>query len=163
MLLLQQTPVHSWCGCEVQFWTELSLVILMVGTLITGIQQFGEAIAAGIGFINPDYTGVFVQGSGRLNMAIGVLCVCVPLVFIAGLRQVRLNSHHLQTIYLDASVVFQGRPLDVLTSTFACLQLEYAGDVGFFINQVLRSSTCIFARTLSCCGNECRLARHAAV
>ena len=61
----------------------------MVGTLISGIQQFGEAIAAGINFISPDYTGVFVQGSGRLNMAIGVLCVCAPLVFINGLRQVR--------------------------------------------------------------------------
>jgi len=73
-----------------QFWTELSLIILMVGTLISGIQQFGEAIASGINFISPDYTGVFVQGSGRLNMAIGVLCVCAPLVFINGLRQVRL-------------------------------------------------------------------------
>ena len=62
----------------------------MVGTLISGIQQFGEAIAAGIGFISPDYTGVFVQGSGRINMAIGVLCVCAPLVFLNGLRQVRL-------------------------------------------------------------------------
>ena len=77
--------------CAMQFWTELSLIILMVGTLISGIQQFGEAIASGINFISPDYTGVFVQGSGRLNMAIGVLCVCAPLVFINGLRQVRLR------------------------------------------------------------------------
>ena len=71
-----------------QFWTELSLIILMVGTLISGIQQFGEAISSGINFISPDYTGVFVQGYGRLNMVICVLCVCAPLVFINGLRQV---------------------------------------------------------------------------
>ena len=37
-------------------------MILMVGTLISGIQQIGESMAAGVTFITPTYTGVFVQG-----------------------------------------------------------------------------------------------------
>ena len=45
-----------------KFITELGLVILMVGTLISGIQQIGESMAAGVTFIQPNYTGVFVEG-----------------------------------------------------------------------------------------------------
>jgi len=120
-----------------QFWTELSLIILMVGTLISGIQQFGEAIASGISFISPDYTGVFVQGSGRLNMAIGVLCVCVPLIFINGLRQVCLLwwlSTSMPSINIPGCLHSFAQTLTLLCFM---MQLEYAGDVGIFINQVL--------------------------
>jgi hypothetical protein len=46
-----------------KFITELGLVILMVGTLISGIQQIGESMAAGVTFIQPNYTGVFVEGT----------------------------------------------------------------------------------------------------
>lgn len=45
-----------------KFITELGLAILMVGTLISGIQQIGESMAAGVTFIQPNYTGVFVRG-----------------------------------------------------------------------------------------------------
>ena len=123
--------------CASQFWTELSLIILMVGTLISGIQQFGEAIASGINFISPDYTGVFVQGSGRLNMAIGVLCVCAPLVFINGLRQVRLLwRRYAKLSDLSPLAVCLGSTRRTLTLALVMTQLEYAGDVGIFINQV---------------------------
>ena len=51
------------CSLCLQFITELGLVILMVGTLISGIQQIGESMAAGVTFIQPNYTGVFVEGT----------------------------------------------------------------------------------------------------
>lgn len=41
--------------------TEVSLVILMLGTLISGIQQIGESTSAAIARISPDYTGVWTD------------------------------------------------------------------------------------------------------
>lgn len=38
----------------------------MVGTLISGIQQIGESMAAGVTFIQPNYTGVFIEGRASL-------------------------------------------------------------------------------------------------
>lgn len=70
-----------------KFITEVGLVILMVGTLISGIQQIGESLASGITFIEPSYTGPFVQGSGRLLMLLTVVGICAPLVFLKGLSQ----------------------------------------------------------------------------
>ncbi len=62
-------------------------MVLLLGTLLATIQQAGEVMAAGINYINPDYTGVLVQGNGRLIMLISMI-VIAPLSLLRELREV---------------------------------------------------------------------------
>ena len=71
-----------------QFITEVSIVVLMVGTLVGGITQIGEAGATGILYFNPNVTGPIVNGSGRILMVIFVICIVAPLCALKNMRRV---------------------------------------------------------------------------
>lgn len=71
-----------------QFITEVSIVILMVGTLVGGIAQIGEAGSTAILYFNPDATGPMVNGSGRILMVIFVVAVVAPLCTLRSMRKV---------------------------------------------------------------------------
>ena len=71
-----------------QFITEVSIVVLMVGTLVGGITQIGEAGATGILYFNPNATGPIVNGSGRILMVIFVICIVAPLCALKNMRRV---------------------------------------------------------------------------
>ena len=73
-----------------QFITEVSIVVLMVGTLVGGITQIGEAGATGILYFNPNVTGPIVNGSGRVLMVIFVICIVAPLCALRNMRRVSL-------------------------------------------------------------------------
>ncbi len=73
-----------------QFITEVSIVVLMVGTLVGGITQIGEAGATAILYFNPNVTGPIVNGSGRVLMVIFVICIVAPL---CALRNCAKLSH----------------------------------------------------------------------
>lgn len=60
----------------------------MVGTLVGGITQIGEAGSTAILFFNPDATGPMVNGSGRILMVIFVLAVVAPLCTLRNMRRV---------------------------------------------------------------------------
>ena len=75
--------------CLVQHVSIASLLVLLLGTLLSTIAQVGEVMAAGINYINPDYTGVMVQGSGRLIMLISLIIIA-PLSLLRELREVNL-------------------------------------------------------------------------
>ncbi|DBA75040.1 TPA: hypothetical protein ACH3X1_010377 [Trebouxia sp. C0004] len=71
-----------------KFITEVSIVVLMVGTLVGGITQIGEAGATGILYFNPSVTGPIVNGSGRTLMVIFVICIVAPLCALKNMRRV---------------------------------------------------------------------------
>ena len=71
-----------------QFITEVSIVVLMVGTLVGGITQIGEAGATAILYFNPNITGPIVNGSGRILMVIFVICIVAPLCALKNMRKV---------------------------------------------------------------------------
>lgn len=71
-----------------QLITEVSIVVLMVGTLVGGITQIGEAGATGILYFNPNVTGPIVNGSGRILMVIFVICIVAPLCALKNMRRV---------------------------------------------------------------------------
>jgi hypothetical protein len=73
----------------VQVATEASIVVLLVGTLISGIQQAGETMASGIAYINPNAPGAFIDGNGRLLMLLSIVCIMFPLVLLSRLSSVR--------------------------------------------------------------------------
>lgn len=77
------------CWVVVQHVSIASLLVLLLGTLLSTIQQTGEVMAAGINYINPNYTGIMVQGSGRLIMLISMIVVA-PLSLLRELREVIL-------------------------------------------------------------------------
>ena len=60
----------------------------MVGTLVGGIAQIGEAGSTAILFFNPDATGPMVNGSGRILMVIFVVAVVAPLCTLRSMRKV---------------------------------------------------------------------------
>ncbi|CAK9219067.1 unnamed protein product [Sphagnum troendelagicum] len=67
--------------------TEISIVVLLVGTLVGGIAQVGEAAAIGLTSIWPNTPAVFTSGSGRLLMAIATVFIIAPLCLVRRLRQ----------------------------------------------------------------------------
>ena len=71
-----------------QFITEVSIVVLMVGTLVGGIAQIGEAGSTAILFFNPNASGPMVNGSGRILMVIFVLAIVAPLCTLRNMRRV---------------------------------------------------------------------------
>ena len=73
---------------KLQFITEVSIVVLMVGTLVGGITQIGEAGATGVLYFNPNVTGPIVNGSGRILMVIFVICIVAPLCALKNMRRV---------------------------------------------------------------------------
>lgn len=73
-----------------QFITELSIVVLMVGTFVGGITQIGEAGCTGILYFNPDATGPMVEGSGRILMVIFVVAIVAPLCALKNMRWVSI-------------------------------------------------------------------------
>jgi len=72
----------------VQLTTEISIVVLLVGTIVGGIAQVGEAAAIGLTSIWPNTPAVFTSGSGRLLMAIATVFIIAPLCLVRRLRQV---------------------------------------------------------------------------
>ena len=63
------------------------LLVLLQGTLLATIQQTSVILAAGISYINPDYTGTMVQGNGRIIMLL-TMVVIAPLSLLHRLREV---------------------------------------------------------------------------
>ena len=72
-----------------------SLLVLLLGTLLSTIQQAGEVMAAGINYINPNYTGIMVQGNGRIIMLLAMI-VIAPLSLLHELRKVVISPPALQ-------------------------------------------------------------------
>ncbi|KAK9862347.1 hypothetical protein WJX84_001539 [Apatococcus fuscideae] len=66
-----------------------SLLVLLLGTLLSTIQQAGEVMAAGINYINPNYTGIMVQGNGRIIMLLAMI-VIAPLSLLHELRKLEI-------------------------------------------------------------------------
>lgn len=56
---------------------------------ITFNLQVGEVCASGITFINSNYDGVLVHGSGRIIMVLGVILMS-GFVFLRNLRQLEI-------------------------------------------------------------------------
>lgn len=71
-----------------QFITEVSIVVLMVGTLVGGIAQIGEAGSTAILYFNADASGPTLNGSGRILMVIFVVAVVAPLCTLKNMRKV---------------------------------------------------------------------------
>ncbi len=63
-------------------------MVLLVGTIVGGIAQVGEAAAIGLTSIWPNTPAVFTSGSGRLLMAIATVFIIAPLCLVRRLRQV---------------------------------------------------------------------------
>eukprot|EP00898_Chlorokybus_atmophyticus_P002369 jgi/Chlat1/3132/Chrsp21S03361 len=72
-----------------RFITEVSIVVLLLGTIIGGILQVGEICAAGfIGIWGEDRVpGWVVDGGGRVVMAIATVGLVAPLCLVKQLRQ----------------------------------------------------------------------------
>ena len=106
-----------------QFITEVSIVVLMVGTLVGGITQIGEAGATAILYFNPNITGPIVNGSGRILMVIFVICIVAPLCDLKNMRKVsyvfisHLNFMHNELHSVAGMSEFLG---EVVPGTFAC-------------------------------------------
>lgn len=68
-------------------------MVLLVGTIVGGIAQVGEAAAIGLTSIWPNTPAVFTSGSGRLLMAIATVFIIAPLCLVRRLRQVYIYVH----------------------------------------------------------------------
>lgn len=67
-----------------KFITELSIVILMLGTLIGGIAQVGECFSSGLLFVSSP-PGFFVDNGGRWILLIATVVIVAPLCFMKNL------------------------------------------------------------------------------
>ncbi|KAJ7298881.1 hypothetical protein O6H91_11G105900 [Diphasiastrum complanatum] len=67
--------------------TEISIVVLLVGSLVGGIQQTGEAAAIGILSLSGNAPHWLVGGSGRVLMALTTAFIVGPLCLVEKLRQ----------------------------------------------------------------------------
>ena len=72
----------------------------MVGTLVGGITQIGEAGSTGILYFNPDATGPMVEGSGRILMVIFVVAIVAPLCALKNMR--RVSVVHFELMFLGS-------------------------------------------------------------
>ncbi|KAG0630426.1 hypothetical protein M758_1G177400 [Ceratodon purpureus] len=67
--------------------TEISIVVLLLGTITGSIAQVGEAGAIGLTSIWPNTPGALINGSGRLLMVLATAVVIWPLCLVSRLRQ----------------------------------------------------------------------------
>lgn len=79
-----------------QLVTEISIVILLLGTLIGQTAQMGEVGTIGLDAISPNLPNWLVGSSGRVFMVLGTVLIAAPLCLGKQLRQVRCCPAYLQ-------------------------------------------------------------------
>ena len=82
----------------------------MVGTLVGGITQIGEAGSTGILYFNPDATGPMVEGSGRILMVIFVIVIVAPLCALKNLRRVSCEPCNATQVSVPNSALHDTEP-----------------------------------------------------
>jgi hypothetical protein len=75
-----------------QLFTEIAIVILMVGTLMGTIIQMGETMVSGLQTVSNDIPSVLTERSGSLIMVIMTIIITLPLACLRDLTMVGLPA-----------------------------------------------------------------------
>ena len=74
-----------------RYFTELSIIILLFGSIVGAILQCGEAGAIGLEYLSSHVSHWLIDRSGSLLMAIGTMFIAYPLCHYSRLQEVCLN------------------------------------------------------------------------
>ncbi|OAE35796.1 hypothetical protein AXG93_2138s1030 [Marchantia polymorpha subsp. ruderalis] len=114
--------------------TEISIVILLLGTLIGQTAQMGEVGTIGLDAISPNLPNWLVGSSGRVFMVLGTVLIAAPLCLGKQLRQLEYAGviGTSIVIWLLISVVFKSSREDlpaIRSKEFATVGFNNIGDV----------------------------------
>ncbi|KAG6555451.1 hypothetical protein Mapa_002681 [Marchantia paleacea] len=114
--------------------TEISIVILLLGTMVGQTAQIGEVGTIGLVAISPNLPNWLVGSSGRVFMVFGMVLIVAPLCLGKQLRQLEYAGvvGTSIVIWLLISVVFKSSREDlpaIRSKEFATVGFKNIGDV----------------------------------